>query len=59
MQNLLKTAAKGLSILIFLRFFSKILDFVLNIFVIRDIDPNVYGNFFFIIIFKKWLNQKF
>jgi hypothetical protein len=43
MQNLLKTAAKGLSILIFLRFFSKILDFVLNILVIRDIDPNIYG----------------
>ena len=43
MQNLLKTAAKGLSILVVLRLFSKIIDFILNILVIREIDPQIYG----------------
>ena len=44
MNNLLKTAAKGLSFLVILRLFSKVIDFILNILVIREIDPNVYGN---------------
>lgn len=46
MNNLLKTAVKGLSFLVILRLFSKVIDFILNILVIREIDPNVYGNFF-------------
>ncbi len=44
MHNLLKTAVKGLSILVVLKLFSKIVDFILNILVIREIDPNIYGN---------------
>lgn len=46
MQNLLKTAVRGLSILMILRLFSKIIDFILNILVIREIDPQIYGKFF-------------
>ena len=43
MHNLLKTAVKGLSILVVLKLFSKIVDFILNILVIREIDPSLYG----------------
>ena len=39
MNQVLNKAAKGLSILFLLRIFSKIIDFVVNILVIRNIDP--------------------
>lgn len=48
MNNLLKTAVKGLSFLVILRLFSKVIDFVLNILVIREIDPSIYGCFSFL-----------
>lgn len=41
--NLISKAKRGVSILFILRVFSKILDFVLNILVIRDVDKTEYG----------------
>ena len=40
---MIKTALKGLSYLILLKIFSKILDFVLNVLVIRNLDPDAFG----------------
>ena len=43
MDNLYNKAAKGLSILFLIRILSRVVDFLLNILVIRDLDPEVFG----------------
>ena len=44
--NLYHKAAKGFSVLFLLRIFTRMIDFVLNIFIVRDIDPKIYGRIF-------------
>lgn len=43
MNSLVHKAAKGFSLLMIVRVFSRIIDFFLNVLVIRKIDPAVYG----------------
>ncbi len=41
---MLRTLAKDFSILLFVRVFSRAIDFFLNIFVIRAIDPTIFAS---------------
>lgn len=42
-KGILGKAAKGFSILFAMKIFSRVIDFVLNVLVLRDVDPAVYG----------------
>ena len=43
MNILTKKALKGISYLVIARVFSRIIDFILNILVIRELDPKIFG----------------
>ncbi len=48
-KNLLDKVKRGVSVLFVLKIFTKILDFVLNMLVIRDVNPAEYGLFIFLV----------
>ncbi|EAR82704.2 RFT1-like protein (macronuclear) [Tetrahymena thermophila SB210] len=42
-DSVIQKAAKGLSILFVMKIFSRVIDFVLNILVIQEVEPTIYG----------------
>lgn len=43
MNNIYSKAAKGLKILFIMKVISRLVDFILNILVIRDVNPDLFG----------------
>lgn len=44
MNNIYSKAVNGFKILFIMKIISRLVDFILNILVIRDIDPEIFGN---------------
>jgi hypothetical protein len=45
-MDIYSKAAKGISVLFILKIASRVVDYILNVLVIRNINPEILGNYF-------------